>query len=111
MGVLFKTREAIKNLAQSKNLHDDLKLIEAFFCNQDTHIGNPVALQCFENYMLVKRLIAAYFEKGLSEALKEKPEVAIDVVNEIVERALSAISYLDAGSIEFIPFILTADLN
>ena len=111
MGILFKTVELIQTFKESENLYEDLKRIEAFLCNQDTHLENPLALQSLDNYMLVKTVIAKYFETGIAGALKETPDIAIDIVHEIVERALSAISHLNAGSIEFVHFILTADLN
>ena len=111
MGVLFKTEKPVDKISVPENLYEDLKQIESFFNNQDTHIGNSLALQSLDNYMLVKTVIAQYFQSGLTDALKERPDIAIDVVNEIVERSLSAISHLNAGSIELIHFILGADLN
>ena len=93
------------------DLDTKIKRVQEFTNNPYTHLNSNWALENRSEYSIVRTVIINFVHLGLKEALKEPPQQAILSVQEILDRSLSAIEHLKAGSTEFINLILDADLT
>ena len=113
MGVCFHPRHGVS--AQNSKLNCDLlssiKKIEQFTKDQFSHLNSNWGLENRTEYFAIKTVIIRFVHLGLKEAIKDPPQEAFLAIQEIADRALSAIQHLTSGSTEFIQLILTSDLT